>query len=92
MTWFDRFCSEIAEITGNLPKDMPFKERKQILQQAAKSSGYRGHSYLYKCWRKAQKAYLSHFLNETYKSHQDVPGKKLTPIEEVIQHSYKLVD
>lgn len=92
MTWFDRFCSEIAEITDNLPKDMPFKERKQILQQASKSRGYRGRSYLYKCWRKAQKAYLSHFLNGTYKSHQDVPGKKLTPIEERIQHSYRSVD
>lgn len=29
MTWFDRFCSEIAEITANLPKNMPFKERKK---------------------------------------------------------------
>lgn len=47
MTWFDRACSEIAEITGNLPEDMPFKERKQILQQASRR--YRGRSYLYKC-------------------------------------------
>lgn len=39
MTWFDRACSEIAEITANLPKDMPFKERKKILQQVAKSRG-----------------------------------------------------
>ena len=85
MTWLDRFCSEIAEITANLPK-----ERKQILQQASRR--YRGCSYVYKCWLIAQKAYLSHFLNGTYKSHQDVPGKKLTPIEERIQHSYRSVD